>query len=117
MTEVLVKSVDQTMINAYAEASGDKNPIHIDPEFAKSTQFGGTIAHGMLVLAFVQEALVSKLGHDALFGKKLSAKFKAPVRPGDTVSVDLDGDEDCKIRCINQNGEVVLIGNLRKAVI
>lgn len=113
MTEILVKSVDQAMINAYAEATGDRNPIHIDPEFARSTQFGGTIAHGMLVLAFVQEALVSKLGHNALFGKKLSVRFKAPVRPGDNVSVDLDGDEDCKIQCRNQNGEVVIVGNLR----
>lgn len=113
MTEVLVKCVDQAMINAYAEASGDRNPIHIDLEFARSTQFGGTIAHGMLVLAFVQEALVSKLGRDALFGKKLSARFKAPVRPGDTVIVDVAGDKDYRIKCSNQNGEVVLVGNLR----
>lgn len=113
MTEVLVKSVDQEMINAYAEASSDRNPIHIDPEFAKSTQFGGTIAHGMLVLAFVQEALVSKWGHGALLGKKLSAKFKAPVRPGDTVTVDVADDKDHWIKCSNQNGEVVLVGNLR----
>lgn len=114
MTEVLVKRVDQAMINDYAEVSGDKNPIHIDSEFAKGTQFGGTIAHGMLVLAFVQEALVRKFGHDALFGKKLSARFKAPVRPGDNVSIDLKGDEECKIQCRNQNGEVVLVCNLRK---
>ncbi len=114
MTEVLVKSVDQAMINVYAEASGDRNPIHIDPEFARSARFGGTIAHGMLILAFVQEALVSKLGHDALQGRRLSTRFKAPVRSGDTVTVDVAYDKDYRIKCSNQNGEVVLVGNLKR---
>jgi len=42
----LIQAVDQNMIDAYADASGDINPLHIDPEFAKTTFFGRTIAHG-----------------------------------------------------------------------
>ncbi len=51
------KTLSQAMIDAYAEASGDHNPIHIDPDFARSTPLGGTIAHGMLVLATIAEMM------------------------------------------------------------
>ena len=51
----LKRVVRQDRINAYAEASGDHNPIHIDPEFAAKTPLGGTVAHGMLILAYLSE--------------------------------------------------------------
>ncbi len=49
----VVKTITQTQLNRYAEASGDQNPLHLDAEFAASTQFGGIIAHGMLTLALL----------------------------------------------------------------
>ena len=45
--------ITQTQIDRYATASGDFNPIHIDAAFAATTPMGGTIAHGMLVLALI----------------------------------------------------------------
>lgn len=54
---VLRRRVPQTMIDDYAEASGDFNPIHVDPEFARNGPFGRTIAHGLMTLSFVAQML------------------------------------------------------------
>jgi len=58
----VVKYITQEKINLYAEASGDFNPIHIDESFAAKTPLGGTIAHGMLNLAYVSEMMTSAFG-------------------------------------------------------
>ncbi len=58
----VVKKITQEKINRYAEAGGDGNPLHTDPEFAARTMFGGTIAHGMLVLAYLSEMLTAAFG-------------------------------------------------------
>ncbi len=47
------KIVSQDKIDEYAKATGDFNPIHINQAFAETTQFGGTIAHGMLIAAYI----------------------------------------------------------------
>ena len=49
--------VTREQLRAYAEASGDPNPIHLDEEFAKNTRFGQRIAHGMLSGAFISAVL------------------------------------------------------------
>jgi len=76
----------QETINRYADVSGDHNPIHVDPEFAKNTMFGGTIAHGIISLSFVFQALTDWLGRADLDRSKLRITFVNPVRPGDTVT-------------------------------
>src|SRR3972149_5769856 len=58
----MVRLVSQEVIDRYAAASGDYNPIHVDPEYARGTPFGGTIAHGMLVLAYISEAMTAAFG-------------------------------------------------------
>ncbi len=60
-------------------ASGDFNPIHVDESFAAQTPFGGTIAHGMLILAYVSEMMTLAFGQSWLSGGKLSVKFKATM--------------------------------------
>ena len=60
--EPVVKEITQEMINEYADAIGDHNPIHVDPEFAKTTPFSGTIAHGMLVAASISELMAREFG-------------------------------------------------------
>ena len=49
--------IDQSMINRFADATGDRQAIHVDPEFAKSGPFGATVAHGFLLLSLVPELL------------------------------------------------------------
>ena len=117
----LTKEIVQENVNLYAEASKDFNPIHIDEGFAKNTPLGGTIAHGMLVLSYVSQMMISNFGQDWLMGGKLNARFKAPARPGDTVTISgtvrkIEKDEGqtsikCDILCQNQSGETIISGD------
>jgi 3-hydroxybutyryl-CoA dehydratase len=52
----MTRRVDQSVIDRYADVSGDRNPLHIDPTFAIATTFGTTIAHGMLVASYIVQA-------------------------------------------------------------
>jgi len=120
----VIKHVTQEKINLYAEASGDFNPIHVDESFAAQTPLGGTIAHGMLILAYVSEMMTLAFGQSWLSRGKLSVRFKAPARSGDVVAVTskIDSIENkngvsyanCSLECHNQENEVIVIG---KAVV
>jgi 3-hydroxybutyryl-CoA dehydratase len=115
----LKRQVTQEHINLYAAASGDFNPIHIDPEFARQTPLGGTIAHGMLILAYISEFMTDTFGMDWLTSGSLNARFKAPACPGDTITVSGEiikiQKEDgfisiyCDVLCQNQQGEAIII--------
>jgi len=119
----LVRCVTQPDINKYAEASGDYNPIHIDEQFAASTPLGGTIAHGMLVLAYMSEMLSAAFGEPWDSTGRVSLRFRSPARPGDTLTVsgqvESVADENaivcvtCSLSCCNQAGEVVVSGEAR----
>ena len=112
--------ITQANINLYAEASQDFNPIHIDEDFAKKTPLGGTIAHGMLILAYVSQMMSAAFGRSWLAGGKLNVRFKTPARPGDTITVSgrisrIEKGEGqtlihCDVLCRNQNGETVITG-------
>ena len=116
----VVKHITQEKINLYAEASGDFNPIHVDKSFAAKTPLGGTIAHGMLSLAYVSEMMASAFGQSWLSGGKLRAKFKEPARPGDTLTINCKVDcierkddvsyANCNFECRNQKGEMIVVG-------
>lgn len=116
----LVKHINQQTINLYAEASGDFNPIHIDESFAVKTPFKGTIAHGMLSLAYVSEMMASAVGESWLSSGKLRARFKESARPGDTLTISgrvdcleqKDGVSyaNCTFECRNQKGEAIVAG-------
>lgn len=121
-----VRQVTQADINRYADASGDYNPIHIDEAFAASTPLKGTIAHGMLVLAYVSEMLARAFGDAWDESGRLSVKFKSPTRPGDTLTVagqvdslQAEGDivwATCSLSCRNQSDEMVVSGEARVRV-
>ncbi len=82
---VVSKEISQEQLKAYAKASGDDNPMHLDPEFAAETQFGGIIAHGMLTLAFVSEMMAAAHGRDWLESGGLRVRFKGAAYLGDRV--------------------------------
>ncbi len=81
----LFRIISQSQLDEYSEVSGDHNPLHLDPEFAAGSQFGGIIAHGMLTLAFVSEMLTSELRENWLSSGSLRARFKGAAYPGDCV--------------------------------
>ena len=115
----VVKHITQEKIDLYADASGDFNPIHIDKSFAAKTPLGGTIAHGMLSLAYVSEIMTSAFGQDWLSEGELRARFKEPARPGDTLTINgriicLEQKDDvsyadCSFECLNQKGETIVV--------
>ena len=81
----IVKTVTQTQLGEYAAASKDHNPLHLDPEFAASTQFGGVIAHGMLTLAFVSQMMLEAFGRGWLESGALKVRFRGAAYVGDKV--------------------------------
>ena len=81
----IVKSVAQSRVEEYAAVSDDYNPIHLDPDFAAKSQFGRTIAHGMMIAATFSEMMTLAFGQDWLKGGRLKIRFRGPVHLGDTV--------------------------------
>ena len=82
--------VDDRTIELFGDASTDRNPLHFDEEFAGGTPFGGRIAHGMITAAFISAVIGNKLpGHGSVYLSQ-ALKFRAPVRPGDTVRVEVE---------------------------
>jgi 3-hydroxybutyryl-CoA dehydratase len=118
----LSRLVTQEGIRRYAAASGDHNPLHVDEEYARTTPFGGTIAHGMLVLAYLSEMMAAAFGHDWLAGGRLKARFRAPARPGDTLTARAEPRRvrdhvfEYSLECSNQRGETLVSGTAEVAV-
>ena len=83
---VYARTVSEADILMFAGVSGDYNPVHINEELAASTMFGGRIAHGMLSAGFISTVLGTKLPGPGAIYLAQTLKFKAPVRPGDTVT-------------------------------
>jgi 3-hydroxybutyryl-CoA dehydratase len=112
----VTKMLTQQKIDRYADASGDHNPLHVDAAYAATTQFGGTIAHGMLVLAYVSELMTASFGAAWAESGGLKVRFRGAARPSDTVTatgrvIKTDGEKVvCEVECRNQNDEVLISG-------
>jgi 3-hydroxybutyryl-CoA dehydratase len=124
----LQKQITQEVINCWAEVSTDYNPLHVDPEFAKKTRFGGTIAHGHIALSFLCEMMHRWLGPGWIAGGKLEGiKFIAPIRPGHTISIGGTITEkrveagknivQAEIFVENQDGEKCVVGSAQGIVV
>jgi 3-hydroxybutyryl-CoA dehydratase len=72
-------------IEAFAEVSGDNNPVHLDEAYARTTQFGERIAHGMLSAAYISAILGTRLPGPGAIYLSQSLRFRRPVRIGDLV--------------------------------
>lgn len=115
------KKMTQEIINKWADAVGDYNPLHVDPEYAKKTKFKSTIAHGPLVISYISEMMSKWLGDGWIEGGKLlDIKFNAPVKPGDVMKVGGQVKEkrtvenqkivECDVYIENQEGVKVVVG-------
>ena len=111
----LTKHVTVEQIRQYAQASGDRNPIHLDETFARSAGLPGVIAHGMLTMAFANQMVTDWLGDRSLL-KRLQGRFAGMVLPGDEVTcsgtvVSKDAPNRrvvINFVAVNQRGEKVL---------
>lgn len=101
------RTISQHQLNAYAYASGDHNPLHLDASFAEGTQFGGIIAHGMLTLGFVGELVTAVFGQKWLNTGALNVRFRGPAYLGDKVKAWCKVPKPSDEKSGNGNGMVV----------
>ena len=89
MSRYLQKVVTDEDIEMFAQVSTDRNPVHLDDDYAQDTIFEGRIAHGMLTAGLISAVIGEQLpGHGTVYlGQSL--KFLAPVRPGDLVHAEV----------------------------
>jgi acyl dehydratase len=109
--------VTREQIRAYAEASGDRNPIHLDDDAAQAAGLPGVIAHGMLAMAQLANFVVGWTGdHRRL--RRLRCRFSALMAPGDRITFsgrvvgERDGLVELEVEAENQKGERVLTKGL-----
>ena len=121
------KVVLQEKIDLYAKASGDCNPIHIDADFANQSQFGGRIAHGMMIAATLSEMVTMVFEKDWVDTGALKIRFRAPVYPGEYISTfgevvkvtEMDQEKYavmCSVGIRRDNGELVISGSAEVTV-
>lgn len=115
--------LDRGLLKAYADASGDQNPIHQSEEFALSVGLPNVIAHGMLTMALVGKFITDWAGGSANV-KEFSARFIKPVivPAGEKVDltvtatvIEIDGGE-IKLDCVATSAGVKVLG-MAKAVV
>ncbi len=84
-----VRVVGEADIVAFAEVTGDTNPVHLDADYAATTSFGQRIAHGMLSAGYISAVLGTQLPGPGAIYLSQSLKFKRPVRIGDEVAAQV----------------------------
>ncbi len=115
LRETYSKTVSSEDIVAFAEISGDRNPIHLSDEFAAKTPFGSRIAHGILTASLVSAVIGTRLPGPGAIYISQSLRFLAPVRVGDVVltSVEIielvERGRRAKLRCECRVGEVLVL--------
>ena len=117
-TASLSKTINDQDIRAFADVTGDRNPLHLDEEFARQTRFGRRIAHGMLCASLISAVIANEMPGDGSIYLGQTFKFVAPVFLGDTVTARVTISsirEDKPILkletiCTNQHDEVVIKG-------
>jgi 3-hydroxybutyryl-CoA dehydratase len=117
-TAVLSRTISDDDIRAFADATGDRNPLHLDEEFAQQTRFGRRIAHGMLSASLISAVIAGELPGQGSIYLGQTLQFVAPVFPGDTVTArvtvtSIRTDKPImklETVCTNQRDEVVIRG-------
>ena len=113
----LTRSVSEADIICFAEITGDRNPLHLEEAYAKTTPFGTRIAHGMLSAGYISAVIGTQLPGPGAIYVSQSLRFRRPVRAGDTVTarVEVTAINASRARvtlataCL-VNGEVVVDG-------
>lgn len=96
----LVRTVAEADLVAFAEVTGDNNPVHLDADYAAGTNFGERIAHGMLSAGYISAVLGTTLPGPGAIYLSQSLAFKRPVKIGDEVTarVTVTAIDDAKAR-------------------
>ena len=111
-------TVSDEIVRGFSELTGDRNPVHLDDEFAQRTRFGRRIAHGMIAASQISAAIGNTLPGPGTIYLSQTLQFLAPVFIGDIVTTRVtvisikEGKPVATLEttCENQRGEVVLKG-------
>ncbi len=116
MTERRV-TFTRDQIAAYADASGDQNPIHLDDDFAKSVGLPGVIVHGMLQMGILATVVAEEVGGPEHL-RRILVRFAGMVEPGDTVTFTASrgSGDSLELTAVNQKGEAVLTKSVAEIV-
>lgn len=112
------KTIRADDIQKFADVSGDTNPLHCDPEYARRTRFGGCIVHGMLGAGFISAAVGTLASHACAVYLTQTLRFLRPMNVGDTIRAVAEVKSiDAQTRmatlntvCYNQRNEPVVTG-------
>ncbi len=116
---VVSQTIDKDQTFRYAEASGDRNPIHVDENVARMAGLPGIIVHGLCTMAFTSKVMIDKLcGGDATRLKRLRVRFTKPVLPGQTITTKVwrEGERGSRAiyayETVNPDGQAVIRGGI-----
>lgn len=107
---VVAQPASEDQATRYAAASGDRNPIHVDPETARAAGLPGVILHGLCTMAFAGRDIVRHLcGGDPTRLAALSVRFARPVFPGETLTLKVWEHEGLSFVTENAKGQAVIV--------
>jgi len=117
-SEQLSNIVKDEDVRIFAEVTGDKNPLHLDDEFASKTIFKRRIAHGFLTAGLISAVIGNKLPGNGTIYLSQTLNFLTPVYIGDVITAKVEvlqvskGGKRLRLKTqvINQNGTVVIDG-------
>jgi acyl dehydratase len=106
-------------IELFTEISGDRNPLHYDEQAARATRFGGMVVQGGIISAILNAVVAEDLPGPGTVFLQANWSFKAPVRPGDTITGEVQVSKvradkpitELETRVLLDDGTVVLDGN------
>lgn len=118
--DTFIREITREKVQAFAEFSGDYNPIHLDEEYAKRSRFGKCIAHGMIAGAFISAIIGTEFPGKGTIYLKQDMKFLKPIYIGEEIKIMLELVEiqennraEIITDVVNENGEKVITGRAR----
>tara|TARA_Y100000817_G_scaffold304561_1_gene287709 strand:- start:1001 stop:1390 length:390 start_codon:yes stop_codon:yes gene_type:complete len=119
-TEKLEKLITENMVSDYANVSGDFNPVHLDDEYAKNTEFKNKIVHGMLLISNINEIMYLNFNDNWNKKGSLKIKFRSPLFVNSKLITNLkikkiDKNNDgtlytCEVMCNDVDGNILISG-------
>tara|TARA_B100001250_G_scaffold398200_1_gene406143 strand:- start:113 stop:508 length:396 start_codon:yes stop_codon:yes gene_type:complete len=114
------KLISEKMVQDYAEVSGDFNPIHLDENYAKKTDFKNKIVHGMLLISNITEIMFKNFGNSWNESGALKIKFRNPLPVNSSLITNLkiikfDKNNDgtlftCEVMCNDYDDNILISG-------
>lgn len=101
-------TITDEMIHAFADLTGDANPVHLDDAYAAGTRFKRRIAHGMIAASLISAALANDLPGPGTVYLSQTLQFKSPVYPGDTLTTTVE------VKAVRTDKPIVTLGTVCK---